>query len=438
MALFRLNDKTIQKYYYRKFYPMKLEIVTTGVTNLTIQHFSSATITDLISLPSLNYNYELDFGDGTEPIMVNSYNHTGLTHTYTSSTGGTYKLVIYGLCEYLWIVNNNILTKVLDWGYSGLKGLSFHNSTNLSSLPDTDIHKGLSDIVTFSGTFMNSKISTIPPGIFKHSRKLVNYAFPNTFNGCPITEIPTDLFKYNINLERNNFIQTFYGTNISSIPPDIFKYNTKLWDKPYDYYWHINFNATFANCSFLTTIPEDLFRYNTRITFIQGPFYGTSIYSIPANLFKYNTELRYLSNIFYGMYYLTSVPSDLFRYNTKLISNYRTFANCPNLENVPDYLFKYNTNCVDFRESFINCTKLKINQWLFSDSGETGTRFLNKNVDFTKCFYRLSWTGSQIGYAQLIYYNYGTGTLTLSGCYGGTGNNSSSITNYNSIPSGWK
>lgn len=434
MALFRFNDKTIQKYYYRKFYPFKLEIVTTGVTSLTLITYSALTFSNLVNIPNLYYDYELDFGDGTEPIMINSYNHTGLTHTYTSSTGGTYTLKIHGLCESLRI-SSNTLTKVLDWGYSGLKYLSFQNCSNFDTFPLIDRYKGLSDILTFSSSFMNTKISTIPEKLFWNSRKLRHYAFPNTFNGCVnITSIPENLFKYNVNLELSSFVQTFIGTKISTIPNNLFRYNTKVTDSGIN----ISFNGTFANCTLLQTIPSDLFRYNTKIKTLQGVFYNTSIYSLPVDLFRYNTEITSFDNTFYGMNYLTELPVDLFRYNTKVTSFNSTFLQCEYLQTVPDYLFKYNVNATNFYRTFYNCYRLKINQWLFSDSGETGTRFLNKNMNFSQCFYRLSWLGNQIGYAQLIYYNYGTGTLTLSGCYGGTGNNSSSISNYGSIPAGWK
>jgi len=72
---------------------------------------------------------------------------------------------------------------------------------------------------------------------------------------------------------------------------------------------------------------------------------------------------------------------------------------------------------------------------MFYDSGESGTRFNGKSVNFQSCFERSTFTGTQ-GTAPDLWNC--TGTPTKTTCFGGAGNNLTSISNYTDIPVEWK
>jgi len=136
---------------------------------------------------------------------------------------------------------------------------------------------------------------------------------------------------------------------------------------------------------------------------------------------------------------LATVPDDLFRYNTGVTGDgfYQTFQTCGSLTTIPVNLFKYNTSVTSFYRCFYGCNKLKLHKYIFYGEGEEGTRFLNKSINFTECFYRISFTG-EIGEApELWNCTFGTGTVTKTNCFGGSGNSLNSIYNYCSIPSAW-
>lgn len=63
-------------------------------------------------------------------------------------------------------------------------------------------------------------------------------------------------------------------------------------------------------------------------------------------------------------------------------------------------------------------------------TGEESTRFLNKTIDFTDCFARGAFTGTQGTAPALWDCDFGTGTPTKTGCYGGAGNSLTSLDNY--------
>jgi hypothetical protein len=91
----------------------------------------------------------------------------------------------------------------------------------------------------------------------------------------------------------------------------------------------------------------------------------------------------------------------------------------------------------NFSYTFYNCPKAQFNINVFYAIGESGTRFLNKSINFSSCFYRTSFTGTQGTAPDLWLCNFGTGTPTKTGCFGGAGNSLTSLTNYASIPIAW-
>ncbi len=165
---------------------------------------------------------------------------------------------------------------------------------------------------------------------------------------------------------------------------------------------------------------------------------------IPEGLFDNCTNLTSngFRETFYGCSSLTSIPTDLFRYNTLVSTSgfHSTFYGCSSLTSVPEELFRYNINVstYGFYRTFYGCNKLQLNPWIFYADGEQNTRFLDRDSDFGDVFYRWSFTGTQGTAPDLWNCDFGSGTPNRSGAFLGGGNNVSSLTNYNDIPSNWK
>ena len=122
------------------------------------------------------------------------------------------------------------------------------------------------------------------------------------------------------------------------------------------------------------------------------------------------------SRTFYGCS-LATIPTDLFRYHTAVTINgfSETFRGCTSLATIPTDLFRYNiaVTTAGFNSTFYGCTKLQIPSNLFFEPGEETTRFLNITSDFTMCFTRSSFAGSQGAAPELWNCDFGE-TITLS------------------------
>ena len=120
------------------------------------------------------------------------------------------------------------------------------------------------------------------------------------------------------------------------------------------------------------------------------------------------------------------------------------FSNCfynNQLTSVPVGLFDNCTQVTNFSGCFYDNKKLKLNKYIFYSEGQQPTRFLNQSVNFRNCFSRDSYISpdAEGGEAPDLWNcDFGTGTPTKTGCFGGNGNNAITLTNYTSIPSEWK
>lgn len=196
-----------------------------------------------------------------------------------------------------------------------------------------------------------------------------------------------------------------------------------------------SFLRTFFNCSGLTTVSENLFKYCNAATNFSQVFQGCkSLTNIPNNLFANCINATNFNNIFNGCSNLTSIPENLFMNNVNVTNFGFTFASCPNIIEIPENLFKYNIKATNFERVFYGLTKLQVIPNNVFDN--------NKNaVSFTRTFENCSGltgntpTGTdglelweragQPGYPSSIY-----GTQCF---YRAT-----RLTNYSSIPTGWK
>jgi len=408
----------------------KIEIQTTSDgQSFTLPLVDPSTIRGTEGGVAADYGYDfiVDWGDGNTS-TVQAYNDANRVHSY--ETAGTYNIEIKGQCDG-WSFNNAgsklLITKIKSWGGEDFDGFcylgyGFRGCTNLASLPEKQAIKRRINVKNLEYLFYYNPIAEIPSDLFKYCVDVKNFRF--CFNGCTrLTELPADLFKYNTLV--TNFEYCFWGcSNIATIPSGLFDNNTLV----------TNFELCFCDCTRLTEIPSDLFKYCVDVKNFRFCFNGcTRLTELPADLFKYNTLVTNFERCFNGCSQLTSIPSGLFDNNT-LVTNFEyCFWGCSQLTSIPSGLFDNNTLVTNFRYCFCDCSKLQLRTDIFDFAN-----FLNKNMKFGNCFYRSSFTGVQGTAPALWEADYGTGTPTTTGCFGGGGNSATSLTNYADIPAEWK
>lgn len=383
-----------------EFSAFQLEIKTTA----TVKAFTLPLVSGSV------YNFPIQWGDGTID-TITTYNGTNCTHTYTEYNKTYIITVVSGSIpkfKFNNVGSKLLVTKLIDIIDLGFTELDFFGCANLTSV--TPNLKLLTHLSHFNYMFCGcTSLISVPSNIFDGSPNItVVGAFNRTFASCPnLTSIPEDLFKFQSEITTDAFISTFYLSGLAEIPVNLFRYNTKITSKC--------FNGTFESCPIIT-IPDDLFKYNPL------------------------TNCGYaFSSTFYGCLSLKNIPQDLFRYNQPSTNSFNfTFMDCTALETLPVGLFKYNTLALSFYCTFSGCTKLIPHSQIFCLIGEETTRFLNKAVNFTECFKRITSTSINGIVPTLWNYSFGTATPIKTRCFNGAGNNSTSISNYADIPTIWK
>jgi hypothetical protein len=399
---------------------------------------------------ALTYNFTVDWGDGSALSTVTAYNDADRIHTYANN--GSYNIEIRGTCEG-WTINFNAATKlkitaIVNWGdpslFGGFKYLAggFWGCSNLTSLPSNSIPAsgGGVGVQGFQSTFSGCSIKSVPPDLFKSHPNVTTNAYKLCFGKCSLlTSVPAGLFQYGTLASSNAFESTFTQcTSLATIPAGLFQYNPGVSDS--------GFMSVFQQ-SGVTSAPADLFRYNTLVTsngFRQSFYQCASLATIPIDLFRYNTAVSVdgFRSCFYQCTSLASVPTDLFRYNTEVSgAGFRsTFNGCSSLASVPADLFRYNLNvgALGFSYTFMDCVKLQLNRNIFYPDGGQVSRFTDQPSDFTNCFSRSSFTGVQGEAPDLWNCDFGSATPVTTMCYGSPGNSSTSLSNYDDVPVGWR
>lgn len=375
-----------------------------------------------VQLPiSGNVNCDIEWGDGSKESVNSNYP----THSYIRA--GVYVVKIVGDFNRLYRGSTNI-SKILNWGNSNMSLVTveqaFSSYVNLTEVAGDEFGV-LSRVQSFLRTFFNcSGLTTVSENLFKYCNAATN--FSGTFLNCTSLSAITDNLFINC-YNATNFSQVFQGCkSLTNIPNNLFANCINA----------TNFNNIFNGCSNLNgEIPGGLFRNNVNVTRFDGTFNGCSrITSISEELFKYNTNVVNFLSTFYGCFSITSIPENLFMNNVNVTNFGFTFASCPNIIEIPENLFKYNIKATNFERVFYGLTKLQaIPNNVFDN---------NKNaVSFTRTFENCSGltgntpTGTdglelweragQPGYPSSIY-----GTQCF---YRAT-----RLTNYSSIPTGWK
>ena len=352
------------------------------------------------------YNATVIWGDGADNSIITGYTDSRRVHTYDSN--GTYIVEIQGEAPG-WGMSDGFTdaskcTNIIHWGNDiGFGGFSYlSEGFKSSSITSTGIGKILSknDLIGLSGLFLFcGSLTGITAGMF---------------DNCVYAT------------EMGN---AFTGTEITGVPPDLFKYMTGL----------VAIYNLFEQCPHMTSygIQSDMFNTLTELTNVSGLFKGVPLTYIPTDLFKFNTKLNNYTSLFQGCVSLTGITdANMFSWSTALDIHYdNIFDGCSNLETIPNGLFM-NSSDVDFSSAFNNCFKLQINPWTFYlSSGDTSTRFAGKTIDFYGCFERTSFTGNQGIAPDLWNCTFDSVTSTL--CFGGVGNDGTSISNYCDIPIEW-
>ena len=182
----------------------------------------------------------------------------------------------------------------------------------------------------------------------------------------------------------------YYGLGSSTTKKTLFGYNTRI--------------------SELISISENLFSNCPNINNFDGTFYNClGLTNIPENLFSNNTKVTSFTSTFQYCSGLTSIPENLFKYNTAVTSFNNAFDGCNGLTNIPENLFGNNIAVTSFSYTFQNCLGLTGNVPTDTD----GTPIYNRSGE------------GKEGYAVVTQYS-----ACFRGCTG--------LTDYSSIPSGWK
>lgn len=338
--------------------------------------FFGAPVETSITIPHLEgyeYNYIIDYGDGTV-LPVTTWDDPNTVHIYLNS--GNYTVSISGLCETFYAnysIISNYITRILSWGNVGFKFINFGGCLLLLSIPN-DTNNGLSNLGDLNGVFYGcSSLKTIMPYAFNYCTNVTS-CFGTFWYCTSIQSVPSILFRNCINV--TDFSYVFSNcTSLKQVPSELFSNCNvvnyfgfsfescySLSNMPYNLFNNctnvIDFSYTFQNCISINKIPPHFFDNCPLVISFQGTFNGAGIINIPDNLFDYCISANNFYYTFSVCTNLTSIPNDLFKYNLDIINMQGTFNNCISLTYIPDNLFVNNTLITDFSGVFYNCTSL--------------------------------------------------------------------------------
>ncbi len=335
----------------------------------------------------LNYDFTVDWGDGTTEQIDNDVvaASTQLTHKY--DTPGEYIVKIYGVFGGLltgWEDDKAKYMEVTQWGdpvweslyytFSGCENLKitatdvpnwqnvisamgcFQDCTSLETIPD-GLFDNCTEVTNFKYCFdYCDSLETIPTGLFDNCTKVTN--FYGCFYGCTsLTSLPTSLFDNCT--EVTDFGWCFNGcTSLTSLPTGLFDNNTEV----------TNFGYCFINCTSLETLPTGLFDNCIEVTDFSYCFRNcTSLTSLPTGLFDNCTEVTDFRYCFYTCTSLETLPTGLFDNNTKVTNFGYCFGGCTSLTSLPSNLFDNCIEVTDFGRCFRDCTSLNLSGTSVSD-----------------------------------------------------------------------
>ena len=232
---------------------------------------------DTITLPiGATCDFTVNYGDGTEDLMVTSNTDEDRIHTYTSA--GTYTVTIKGKCKQFDFyscdnTSKNKISRIIQWGNTDRTRICFCYCDNLTGSIPISSKNSFNKIENFKWLFWDCKKleGNIPKNLFFNCPNVTS--FDGTFYGCLSLNgsIPEDLFKKCPNV--TTFANTFYDCKnlTGNIPENLFINNINI----------SNFKTTFCGCSKLNGNAPALWE-RTNVTNSQWCFYDCT------NLSNYN------------------------------------------------------------------------------------------------------------------------------------------------------
>jgi hypothetical protein len=295
---------------------------------------------------------------GVFDIDVTGYSNVCVDMNYCFSSSGTdisviSFTVVAGLFDQLTHVTN----------FSNV----FSGCTKFSNIPAGFLDNCVA-ATTFYFAFYNNAHVSIPNnlfsncvdatdfrGVFRSNGELTSAGLPgNIFSGC----ISAKLFGYE---QYYGYGAFGYCDNVAFtyIPAGLFDSCINAED----------FSGVFYNCSHLDTIPTDLFRYNTTAISFEYAFSNTAITATNSNLFQYNRSVTNMRYVFSGCSLLTTIDADTFNtYNNTpnaIVDFSGTFSGCTLITAIPATLFQYSINAKYFTKTLRNTGITVIPDYLF-------------------------------------------------------------------------
>ena len=369
------------------------------------------------------FNFTVDWGDGYTDTITNTDIESKAIHEYI--TAGEKKITITGTFESISYYNNetadNIqgydkLTRVEQWGTTGLKAIDLGDCTNLTQIaqPTESSFKDLSYVY-----FSNSGIQSIPDKMFLNCLKITS--FVDAFAECNNLQTIGDY--------------AFAGCNSVTSFERAFEFCSKL-QTIGDYAFAgcnsvTSFEDTFDNYANLQTIGDYAFAGCNSVTSFERAFDDCdNLQTIGDYAFAGCDSVTSFERAFEFCSKLQTIGDYAFAGCNSVISFKRALGNCIMLQTIGNNIFENCANVTDFSGTFANTEITNIPENLFSTC--------TKVEDFTNTFAECE---NLTGVAPELWLrvpngeeNEYRGIPDGSGCFGECEN----LTNYEQIPAYWR
>ena len=275
------------------------------------------------------FNFEVDWGDGTKESGITNANIAEKAkHQYQNE--GTYDIKITGTYEILSKDYENTdgnyadrqgiekLTKVKQWGTTGIKNIALYGVQNLTEIvtPTESSFKDLTYV-----TFSASGIKSIPDKLFANCTGVKS--FESCFEDC--TNLTT--------------IGHYAFAGCSSVE---------------------SFGYCFGGCTALVTIGDYVFAGCSSVEDFNDCFeYDTNITTIGNYAFANCTSVKSFKECFRELESLTTIGDYVFAGCSSVESFERCFYNCTNLAAIGEHLFEGCKNVKSYNRTFYECENLK-------------------------------------------------------------------------------
>lgn len=236
---------------------------------------------------------------------------------------------------------SNIRAKVTNLAYA------FTGTVNLTGI-DASLISGLTNVTSLSNCFNSSGITNFSAPMFALMSKVTDCAY--AFRNSKLQTVPDGMFSAMRSL--NNVTGIFYECGaLTSIGANVF--NSSAAD--------IRAESICYGCTALTKIQSTSFKGLTNITEFNRAFYKcAALAALPAGIFAGIPKVRSFEYGFCECTSLTAVPQNIFDSWTALGPSGMDFAflRCSKLSTVSADIFKYNTTLTSLSSVFGDCSAL--------------------------------------------------------------------------------